>query len=216
MEKFTRTYDATFTIPYAEYMASLQQGFIQHGARLKPGKVFVFTKLVKANTRKAALQATLNWYWSTMKSNWGQASDVIVVSDPYLEVFFWDDFDCSLKENNYLDDQTIARVIEGSNGIIVRNDKTSGQKHHPTNTLKRTKRRRVYLERVAKNLYRHPTSGTMYYRRTVVPQLSTDGKRGKPGTFIKKRKVTNVKLVATEVRRAVNEVWRRFQEDIKI
>lgn len=208
---------ATFVIPYENYMAAIQRGMVFHGARLRPGRMFSYSKVIKAKNRDRAVYNALQWYWGEINGEWGQACSIMKLSDPYSEVCFWDDFDCSLRSNNYLDDETKERVIAASNGILVENDMSNGTRNHPKNCLKRTKRRRVYLQRVGHNIYEHPTTGVMYYRQTTTPQVSSNGKQGKPGNISQKRKVTNVRLEATgSVSKAAREIFRRFGEIIDV
>ena len=209
-DKYVREYMASFIIPYASYMAALQGGTVFHGARLKPGRVFSYSKVVSAKDRERAVYDSLQWYWEEIKSEWGQACNIMTVSDPYNEVCYWDDFNCSDRNNNYLDESTKNRVIAASNGLLVINDTTGGSRHHRKNCLRRIKRRRVYLQRVSPNVYEHPTTGVMYYRETVIPQESTGGTQGKPGEILSKRKVKNIKLKAKSLKKALWEVERRF------
>jgi hypothetical protein len=210
INKFVREYMVTFIIPYDSYMAAIQRGMIFHGARLKPGRVFSYSKIVTAKDRAKAVYDALQWYWEDIKGEWGQACSIMTVSDPYHEVCFWDDFNCSDRNNNYLDEPTIARVVGDSKGILVVNDSKTGSKHHPKNSLKRIKRRRVYLQRVAHNVYQHPNTKVMYYRNTIVPQETVGGTRGNPGTVLSKRKVDNIKLTSRTLRKALWEIERRF------
>jgi hypothetical protein len=208
--KYFKDYRVSFIIPYASYMGALQRGMVFHGARLKPGRVFSYSKVVLAKDREKAVYDSLQWYWEEIKSEWGQACNIMTVSDPYNEVCYWDDFNCSDRSNNYLDESTKARVIAASSGLLVINDTTGGSKHHRKNCLRRIKRRRVYLQRISTNVYEHPTTGVMYYRETVIPQKSTGGSQGKPGKLLAKRKVENIRLNAKSLQRATSEIAKRF------
>ena len=207
MTNIRKVYDAVFIVPYDLYMATLQQGIIVHGARLISGKRFQLKQLIEVNTREAAIKSALNWYWYTVASAWGCPSDILTVSDPYLEVMYTDDFNITSRKNNYLDDKTIQRVIDSSNGVLEISNKPS-EPNHPKHSLMRTKRRRVYLERVADSVYRHPNTGVMYYRTSVTPQISKGGKQGKPGVIVQKRKVENIRLKAKRLETALKEIER--------
>mgnify|MGYP003642465060 CR=1 FL=1 len=209
MLKFIRNYVAVFTVTYADYMSAIQSGIIVSGARLTADKTFVYRKSFEFRNRDAAVHGICQWYWEVLKGSWGQASNVLVISDPFQEVTFSDDFVCASRANNYLDEETKLRVVLESNNVLAIEDKV-GTKHHPANSLKRLKRRRVYHVRVAESLYKHPNAGTYYYRRTVTPQLSTGGTQGKPGNLKQRRKVENVRLTAKSKNKAITEVWRRF------
>ena len=214
MLKFIRNYIATVRIPYAVYMKALQDGVIVTGARLGPDRVFTYKKSFEYRDRKKATYGICQWYWECMKGAWGQASDIMTISDSFEEVNYGSKFSCADRKNNYLDADTIARVIEQSNGELAIDDR-EGTKHHPKNSLKRIKRRRVYPERVLDNLYMHPNTGVYYYRHTVVPQWSEEGTHGKPGKILQKRKVENFKLASRDTTKAVKEVERRFGIKLK-
>jgi hypothetical protein len=118
---------------------------------------------------------------------------------------YTDDFNITSRKNNYLDAKTIQRVIDSSNGVLEISNKPS-KPNHPKHSLRRTKRRRVYLERVADSLYRHPNTGVMYYRTSVTPQLSKGGTQGNPGVILQKRKVENIRLKSKRIGTALQEI----------
>ena len=95
MLKFIRNYVATFTVPYADYMSAMQSGVIVSGARLTSDRTFVYKKPFEFRNREAAVYGICQWYWEHLKGAWGQASNVLVISDPFQEVRFSDDFICS-------------------------------------------------------------------------------------------------------------------------
>ena len=200
-----RVYIATFTVEYDDYMDSIQKGFIVRGAKLNSNREFVFKKSFTAFTRKKAVDKVCQWYWKELKGLWGQAHTILTVSDDYQEVYYSDNFSCADKGNRYLDESTILLLLKDSNGELLR-EESVGEKHHPTNSVKRAKRRRIYLQQVADNIYQHPNTKVMYYAQTVVPQKTKNGK------VVQKRKRENFKLVAKSLDKAYKEIERRFGE----
>ena len=190
-------YKATFTISYDAYMKSLQEGKNPKGARLCPGKVFVFTKDFAKFNRENAVYAACQWYWETYKGAWGQINDIMVVDDPAEEIRYDDKFSCASRSSRYLDETTIERLIKESNGDLVREIKKEGMKHHPKNPLKRVKRRRIKPVRVGNNLYQSPTTRNMIY---ITTYISKNGKRCRKEN----------KLASRTIEKAEREIQRRF------
>ena len=122
-------------------------------------------------------------------------------NDPHGEVVYNEDFACNDLGNKYLSEETIDRVIEESDGELFR-DLSEGSENHPPNSVKRTKRRRKQINVIAPRMTQSP-AGTIYYRTTMVPQYSKDGK------IIQRRKVKNVKLASKTLEKALREVSRR-------
>ena len=170
-----RPYLAVFTVDYAIYMDALQKGILMRGAKLCPSREFVYKKTFPAFTRKKAVNKACQWYWKELKGIWGQAHTIMTVSDSYSEVRYSDNFSCADKANRYLDESTILLLLKEADGDLVR-EASVGEKHHPTNSVKRTKRRRIYLQQIAENIYQHPNTKVMYYAQTVVPQWTIEGK----------------------------------------
>ena len=197
-----KPYVATFTIDYDTYMAALQKGIFIPEARLKE-REFVYKKTLQALTREKAVNSICQWYWKVFKGTWGQAHQILTVSDPYSEVRYTENFSCAEKMNRYLDEHTILLLLKESNGELIR-EIVAGEKHHPTNSVRRVKRRRKYLKKIAHNLYQHPTTHMLYYAATVVPQKSLNGK------IIQKRKRENFKLNSKDMDKAHKEIERRF------
>ena len=200
-----RPYLATFTVEYDVYMAALQKGIMIRGAKLSPDRKFIYKKTFRSFTRKKAVNKFCQWYWKELKGVWGQAHTIMTVSDYYNEVRYSDNFSCADKANRYLDESTILLLLKEANGELAR-EESVGEKHHPTNSVKRVKRRRIYLQQIAENIYQHPNTKVMYYARTVVPQKTEDGK------VIQKRKRENFKLVSKDLDKAYKEIERRFGE----
>lgn len=198
-----KRYSATFEVDYADYMNALQKGVWVNEARLNAKRKFTYEKVFYALSRKKAVDKCCQWYWKELKGAWGQAHAILTVSDHCGEVRYGDDFSCADKTNRYLDEDTIVRLLEESNGELARVEST-GERHHPTNSVKRTKRRRTSLRQVADNVYQHPNTKVMYYARTTVPQKTKDGK------VLRKRKRENVKLASKELGKALKEIERRF------
>jgi len=208
-------YTATFKIPYKTYMATLQLGMYETTSRLVNSN-FVYRTQECAGGRRKALDKVCNWYWDKYKGAWGQAHEIMVLNDPYMEVMYNDDFNCADKLNRYLDDETIDKLLSDCNEELVREDNDTFGKHHPRNSVKRKKRRRVYLEHIGDGLYQHPNTKVMYFRDTVIPQITHNGSKGHPGEYIQKRKVKDFKLMSKNIEKAINEVQTRFGHAISL
>ena len=188
-------YKATFTIGYDEYMKALTQGKNPKQARLMPDRMFRFVKEFANANREKAVYKACQWYWDNYKGAWGQINDIMVVNDPCEEVKYGDDFACSSRSSRYLDEPTIRRLIEESDGELTREVK-EGKKHHPKNPLKRVRRRRLKPKLVGTNLYQ-ASSGAMYY---VTTYRSKNGKRCRKEN----------KLASRTIEKAEREIQRRF------
>ena len=169
----------------------------------KYGGETIFIWKIEAETRAMAVNTALQRFWEEFGKNpskkYAAANEIVTVSDPHNEVTFNDDFNCNDKKNNYLDEPTIARVLEQSKGVLLR-DTRDNVPNHPRRTFCRNKRRRVFLETVAPNIMRSPTSGVLYYRTIEAPQKS------KGGVISQKRKMQNVRLEAKTVLEAIVEI----------
>ena len=203
-----RAYVAIFTIDYAAYMDALQKGKVFGEARLKNRK-FIYKRIFKAINRKLAVNKACQWYWKVLQGEWGQAHQILTVGDHYGEVFYSENFSCSDKRHRYLDEATILLLLKEAGGELVREEST-GDRHHPTNSVKRVKRRRKYLTKVADGIYKSPASGTLYYAKTTVPQISENG------VIKQKRKRENFKLQSKSIEKALKEIERKFGEPPKI
>jgi hypothetical protein len=140
-----------------------------------------------------------------LKGAWGQAHQILTIGDHYGEVRYNEDFSCSDKAHRYLDEATVLLLLKEADGELER-EKRLGDKHHPTNPVKRSKRRRKYLHKVAHSIYQSPSSGILYFAQTTVPQISKDG------AIVQKRKRENFKLVSKDLNKAAEEIERRFRD----
>jgi hypothetical protein len=200
-----RPYTATFTIDYVVYMAALQKGIYISGTKLTQDRQFVYKRAFRNYTRKKAVNDACQWYWKALKGNWGQAHVVMTLGDHYKEVRYNEDFSCADKSHRYLDESTILLLLKEANGELMR-EESVGAKHHPTNSVRRIKRRRVYLQQLEENIYQHPTTRVMYYAATVVSQKTANGK------VTQRRKRENFKLASKDLDKAHKEIERRFEE----
>lgn len=200
-----RPYMAIFTVDYDVYMAALQKGIYISGAKLSQDRKFIYKKAFRDYTRKKAVNKACQWYWKELKGIWGQAHVIMTVSDNYSEVKYSENFSCADKANRYLDESTILLLLNAANGELKR-EESVGDRHHPTNSVKRTKRRRIYLQQIAENIYQHPNTKVIYYAQTVVSQKTADGK------VTRKRKRENFKLASKDLDKAYKEIERRFGE----
>jgi hypothetical protein len=194
-------YTITLNIEYENYFSLIYDTKYLLEARLGSDRMFVAKKSVYANCRKRAVQKAVQWFWKEFKGALGSVHKTMVVDDPHGEVVYDDDFACNDLGNKYLTEETIVRVIEDSDGELFR-DLTEGSENHPPNSVKRSKRRRKQSNVIAPRMTQSP-GGTIYYRTTMVPQYSKDGK------IIQRRKVKNVKLASKTLEKALREVSRR-------
>ena len=119
------------------------------------------------------------------------------ITDPYDEVDYDENFACNDLGNKYLDESTLSRLIEDSNGDLAR-DESEGSEKHPPNSVKRTKRRRKQNVQLTTRLSQSP-GGTIYYKMI---DIADKVKNARP-------KVKMVKLSSKSLEKAVREVERR-------
>ena len=194
-------YTITLNIEYENYFSLIYDTKYLLEARLGPDRQFVAKKSIYANCRKRAVQKAVQWFWKEFKGALGSVHKTMTVDDPYGEVVYNEGFACNDLGHKYLTEETVDRVIEESDGELFR-DLTEGSENHPPNSVKRAKRRRKQSNVIAPRMTQSP-AGTIYYRTTMVPQYSKDGK------IIQRRKVKNVKLASKTLDKALREVSRR-------
>ena len=194
-------YEISLKIEYDDYFRLIYGTKYLLEARLGPNRTFIARKSIYANCRKKAVHKAVQWYWKEFKGLIGTAHKVMEVNDPYGEVAYDQSFACNELGNKYLDDTTIDRIIEASDGDLVR-DEREGTEHHPPNSVMRIKRRRKQNVVIAPRLLQSP-GGTIYYRMTETPQVSKNGR------VVRRRKVRNVKLASRSLDKALREVERR-------
>jgi hypothetical protein len=193
-------YQATLRIAYDDYFNLIYRAKLLPKARLS-GDCFIARKLFRAPGRKEAVQKIVQWFWKKLKGEVGSAHKVLTVNDPYDEVLYGPKFSCNDPLNKYLDNDTISKVIKFSNGKLIR-DKREGSVHHPPNSVRRIRRRRKYNKKIAPRIS-VSSSGALYYRVTLIPQISGEG------VIIQKRKIQNVRLDAREIMDTANEINER-------
>jgi len=194
-------YEISLNIEYEDYFRLIYETKYMLEARLMPGRQFVAKRSIYANCRRKAVHKAVQWYWKEFKGLIGPAHKVMEVNDPYGEVMYNDDFACNDLGNKYLDQPTIERILESSEGALAR-DERKGTEHHPPNSLRRIKRRRKQNVLLAPSILQSP-GGTIYYRMTESSQIS------KEGNVIHRRKVRNVKLASKSLEKAIREIDRR-------
>jgi hypothetical protein len=194
-------YTITLDIEYENYFSLIYDTKYLLEARLGPDRQFVAKKSIYANCRKRAVQKAVQWFWKEFKGALGSVHKTMTVDDPHGEVVYNEGFACNDLGHKYLTEETVDRVIEESDGELFR-DLTEGSENHPPNSVKRAKRRRKQSNVIAPRMTQSP-AGTIYYRTTMVPQYSKDGK------IIQRRKVKNVKLASKTLNKALREVSRR-------
>lgn len=157
---------------------------------------------MSAPDRRTAVLLILRWFRGKYKGKLGTAIDVLTVGDPHKEVVFRQPeqaFSCRSKTNNYLDEETIVRVIAESKGKLER-DMRESTPNHPRRSLWYKKRHpREFRVTAVPNI--HETNfGVFYYRVVVTPQ------RSRGGVIIQKRVLKDIKLNAKTLEAAIEEI----------
>ena len=155
-------YDIKLKIDYDDYFRLIYDTKYLIEARLGPNRTFIATKAVYGNSRKKAVQQAVQWFWKDFKGILGSAYKIMTITDPYDEVDYDENFACNDLGNKYLDESTLSRLIEDSNGDLAR-DESEGSEKHPPNSVKRTKRRRKQNVQLTTRLSQSP-GGTIYYK----------------------------------------------------
>lgn len=190
-------YDITLKIDYDDYFRLIYETKYLIEARLGPNRTFIATKPVYGNSRKKAVQQAVQWFLKDFKGVLGSAHKVMTINDPYEEVVYDDEFACNDLGNKYLDEETLANLLEQANGDLARDESQGSEKHSP-NSVKRTKRRRKSNKQLTSRLSQSP-GGTIYYKMTSVSEKS---KRTRP-------KIKMIKLSSKSLDKAIREVERR-------
>jgi hypothetical protein len=190
-------YDIKLKIDYDDYFRLIYDTKYLIEARLGPNRTFIATKAVYGNSRKKAVQQAVQWFWKDFKGILGSAYKIMTINDPYDEVEYDDNFTCNDLGNKYLDEPTLSRLIEDSNGDLAR-DESEGSEKHPPNSVKRTRRRRKQNIQLTSRLSQSP-GGTIYYKMVDIAEKV---KNARP-------KVKMVKLSSKSLEKAVREVERR-------
>ncbi|MBT3541664.1 MAG: hypothetical protein HOH60_09180 [Opitutae bacterium] len=190
-------YDIKLKIDYDDYFRLIYDTKYLIEARLGPNRTFIATKAVYGNSRKKAVQQAVQWFWKDFKGILGSAYKIMTITDPYDEVDYDENFACNDLGNKYLDESTLSRLIEDSNGDLAR-DESEGSEKHPPNSVKRTKRRRKQNVQLTTRLSQSP-GGTIYYKMI---DIADKVKNARP-------KVKMVKLSSKSLEKAVREVERR-------
>ena len=190
-------YDIKLKIDYDDYFRLIYDTKYLIEARLGPNRTFIATKAVYGNSRKKAVQQAVQWFWKDFKGILGSAYKIMTITDPYDEVDYDENFACNDLGNKYLDESTLSRLIEDSNGDLAR-DESEGSEKHPPNSVKRTKRRRKQNVQLTTRLSQSP-GGTIYYKMI---DIADKVKNARP-------KIKMVKLSSKSLEKAVREVERR-------
>ena len=190
-------YDIKLKIDYDDYFRLIYDTKYLIEARLGPNRTFIATKAVYGNSRKKAVQQAVQWFWKDFKGILGSAYKIMTITDPYDEVGYDENFACNDLGNKYLDESTLSRLIEDSNGDLARDESEGGEKH-PPNSVKRTRRRRKQNVQLTSRLSQSP-GGTIYYKMI---DIADKVKNARP-------KVKMVKLSSKSLEKAVREVERR-------
>lgn len=157
--------------------------------------------IVEANNRGEAVHKVELWFWKRFRGNLGQAVNVLTVSDPYSEVHYKPHFNCGKRENRYLTEEVVERLLQEAKGELMR-DMQPGKPHNPRGSVRRLKRRRDFGKFVFPNI-KMMRSGALYYRLVVVPQCVHNGRR------FRKRRYRDVRLVAKDPADVLKEIESR-------
>ena len=189
-------YEVTLMISYDDYFKLIYESKYLIEARLGPDRRFIAKKAIYGNSRRKAVKKAVQWFWKDFKGVIGPVHKIMAVNDPLGEVVYDDDFACNDLGNKYLDEETIARVLEEADGDLAR-DEREGSENHPPNSLKRLKRRRKEKKQIAPRLFQS-SNGTIYYKRSE-PSVGKGFKA----------KTSSIKLSSKSLEKALNEVERR-------
>lgn len=189
------------------YSAGRKRELMQHEQRVYPANIRHNGDVkarygMQATDRRTAVLMLLRWFWAEYEGRFGPAIDVLTVGDPYREVVFREPeqtFNCNDKANNYLDEETIVRIIAEANGKLERDTK-AGIPNHPRRSLRRRRSRRNEFRVVAVPNIHESNSGVFYYRIVATPQKS----RG--GVITQKRVLKDIKLSAKTLAGAIEEI----------
>ena len=198
--KLLRPYLVILKVGYDDYFKLLYRAKVLPNARLS-GEHFIARKIFRATDRGHAVRRVVQWFWKQFKGEIGFAHNVLTVYDIYSEVHYCSTFSCNDPLNKYLDDVTLRRLIRESKGKLERDDRI-GKAHHPPNSVRRVKRRRKYHKTLFPRISISST-GALYYRVTLIPQISSES------IIIQKRKIQNVRLKARTLEEAKLEISKR-------
>lgn len=170
--------------------------------QLLRGDHFVAERVIAAPNRRTAVRRALQWFSTRFKGSLGPAGRVLTVDDPFHEVTYDQDFDCSDLRNKLLAEEVVDRLLAESNGELIRDNRSTAL-GHPLGSVRRKKRRVKFKARaIAPCVYQNPC-GTIFYRITQQPQVS------KSGVLLSKRKTRLVRLKARTLPEALAEIQAR-------
>lgn len=198
MMKFNdfQKYEASLRVPYDKYfdLIYLTKHFLE--ARLSPNREFIARKAFYGCNRRMAVEKAGLWYATNLKEVLGPAHLHMTINDPAGEVAYEDGFACNDLKNKFLDDETIERLIEESEGDLTREVPLQDSLQSPC-SVRRVRRRRKPDLRLGEDFIQSP-GGTIYYLRRDCSGSSTRG-----------GKVNKVKLSSKSILKAHKEVIRR-------
>ncbi|KKU76965.1 MAG: hypothetical protein UY03_C0023G0032 [Parcubacteria group bacterium GW2011_GWA2_47_64] len=157
--------------------------------------------IIEAENRMEAVHKMELWFWKQFQGSLGQAVNVLTVNDPYGEVHYGLHFNCGRKENRYLPEEIVERLLREAKGELMR-DTRRGRPHNPRGSVCRIKRRRDFGKFLLPNI-KVMKSGALYYRVVAVPQCVRNGRR------YRKRKQKDIRLYARHFTEALAEISER-------
>jgi hypothetical protein len=163
---------------------------------------FVAERIIHAADRRTAVRKALQWFSTRFAGSVGPACKVLTVDDPFHEVTYDPDFDCSDLRNKLLPEEVLERLIAEANGELVRDTQLT-RLGHPLCAVRRRKRRvKFKAKAIAPCVYQN-AFGTLFYRITKRSQVSRSGR------VLSKRKTRHVRLTARTLPEAVKEIQTR-------
>lgn len=189
-------YEATLKIPYEKYFELIYETKYLIEARLSSERCFIAKKSFYGCNRRMAVEKVSSWYNKHLKAVLGSPHCTLSLDDPLSEVRYEDDFVCTDLRNKYLDDVTIERLLEESNGELGREDSEETE-NHSSCSVKRLRRRRKPEVRLTNHLIQSP-GGTIYYQ-----------KKEKSVSQTGRLKIKKIKLASKSLEKAKKEVVRR-------
>ena len=178
-----------------EHQNSLKWRALPKATMLCRDGTLLLERIISGKDRLHAVTFALNLFWKYFGHAFGQAQTRLTIDDPYGEVRYGMLFKCCARRYCYLDEATIARLLEEARGELALETRLRCL-HHPYGSVRRVKRRRKLPFRVAPCLYAD-ANGTFYYRYTTVPQCSRGGR------FFRYRKVRLLRLLARDFSAAI-------------
>src|SRR3989344_8305009 len=99
-------------------------------------ETLVLERTISGKDRRHAVTIALNWLWGHFGHQLGQAQTLVTVDDPHTEVTYGPFFKCRVRKYCYLDEATIARLLEEARGELMRETRLRCL-YHPYGSVRR-------------------------------------------------------------------------------